>query len=168
MVAREKDETPIIDLFLQFCSRCQLQNVPNVRVEHVEKHVVLVSIQLHWSQLFSETGEKLNNVTVIIQQIKCIPDGLVCKIQDQKGDILSDKMPFCAALYILLFRNCPWTSRCSRCVRRTGRGSADSNLMFSLFCCLLGAPNASCSGQPTCSQVAPPLGGPPRTHGAWT
>ena len=80
MVAREEDETPIIDLFLQFCSRCQLQNVPNVRVEHVEKHVVLVSIQLHWSQLFSETGEKLNNVIVIIQQMKCIPDGLVCKI----------------------------------------------------------------------------------------
>ena len=55
-----------IDLFLQFCSRCQLQNVPNVRVEHVEKHVVLVSIQLHGSQLFSETGEKLNNVTAIV------------------------------------------------------------------------------------------------------
>ena len=66
MVAREEDETPIIDLFLQFCSRCQLQNVPNVRVEHVEKHVVLVSIQLHWSQLFSEIGEKLNNITAIV------------------------------------------------------------------------------------------------------
>merc|ERR1719500_30728 len=38
---------------VQLCSRCHLQDVADICVEHVEQNVVLVTIQLYWRKLFS-------------------------------------------------------------------------------------------------------------------
>lgn len=74
---------------VQLCSRCHLQDVADICVEHVEQNVVLVTIQLYWRKLFSyrrvcevpvQNCQKLNHCVRVLCQLTHAERGSQCPV----------------------------------------------------------------------------------------